>query len=366
MRKEASRLRGSTMAAIALAVCGAQSLVGSAAAAEAAAPPAEAAAPGESVRTQHSIAIDGTQLSYKATAGTLRVRLDKSDAQADIFYVSYDKDGEDRHKRPITFVFNGGPGSSATWLHIGGLGPRRLALGDRWRRTGTACSPRRQCGDLAALHGSRVHRSGRNRIQPCRRDGGGERGRPSFLEHPQRPALARRVHPALSHPQRPLGLAQIPGGRELRRLSRRGAGRAAAGPGRDRAQRRNPDLARNRIHAQPGERLPERLCHGPRSCPPTPPRRFTTASIGGRARPWKQVATEAETFSRGELLLALASGGPPKSPEECPAPLPAWRRSLAWARPTCSASVAALPPRSSPLTCSRTKGRVTGDPRRGR
>lgn len=116
-----------TVVAVTLALCGA---VESAVAAEAAPPAAEAAAPGETVRTQHSIAVDGTQLAYTATAGTLRVRLDKSDAQASIFYVSYDKDGEDRHKRPITFVFNGGPGSSAAWLHVGGLGPRRLALAD--------------------------------------------------------------------------------------------------------------------------------------------------------------------------------------------------------------------------------------------
>ncbi len=129
-----SKLRGfhlrlwRTVAAIALGVCGAAE---SAAAAEAAASPGAVAAPGQSVRTQHAITVDGHKLAYTATAGTLHVRLDKSDAQAAIFYVSYDRDGEDRHKRPITFVFNGGPGSSAAWLHVGGLGPRRLALGEQ-------------------------------------------------------------------------------------------------------------------------------------------------------------------------------------------------------------------------------------------
>jgi len=122
---------GSTLAAVAIAVCAASPWAAAADAPEPAAACPETCTTDRSVRTQHAITIDRTQLAYAATAGTLRVRLDKGGAQADIFYVSYDKDGEDRHKRPITFVFNGGPGSSAAWLHLGGLGPRRLALGDQ-------------------------------------------------------------------------------------------------------------------------------------------------------------------------------------------------------------------------------------------
>jgi carboxypeptidase C (cathepsin A) len=63
------------------------------------------------VHTHHSITLEGRQLNYIATAGTLRVWQDKGDAEADVFYVSYRKDGGDAAKRPITFVFNGGPGS---------------------------------------------------------------------------------------------------------------------------------------------------------------------------------------------------------------------------------------------------------------
>ena len=88
-------------------------------------------APADSpVRTHHSITVEGAQLDYTATAGTLRIQEDKGDAEASVFYVSYRKDDEDAATRPITFVFNGGPGSSAAWLHVGGLGPRRLALDD--------------------------------------------------------------------------------------------------------------------------------------------------------------------------------------------------------------------------------------------
>jgi len=82
------------------------------------------------VQTRHAITIEGRQLAYTAIAGTLKVRLDKSDAEAAIFYVSYNTDQADAATRPITFVFNGGPGSSAAWLHVGGLGPKRLFLQD--------------------------------------------------------------------------------------------------------------------------------------------------------------------------------------------------------------------------------------------
>jgi carboxypeptidase C (cathepsin A) len=85
------------------------------------------------VRTRHAIATGDGQLEYTATAGTMRVRERKGNAEADVFYVSYHKDGEDPARRPLTFVFNGGPGSSAAWLHMSGLGPRRLALGDDGR-----------------------------------------------------------------------------------------------------------------------------------------------------------------------------------------------------------------------------------------
>jgi carboxypeptidase C (cathepsin A) len=116
--------------AIVLVACGMRSFAQGTPEARPAAVPTEAASIDSLVQTQHAIAIEGGQLDYTATAGTLRVRPDKVDAEAAVFYVSYRKDGEDAATRPITFVFNGGPGSSAAWLHMGGLGPRRLVLND--------------------------------------------------------------------------------------------------------------------------------------------------------------------------------------------------------------------------------------------
>src|SRR5438094_125351 len=90
------------------------------------APPAEE----KSVKTQHTLHVDGRDLRYTATAGTLLIRKDDGKPRASIFYVAYSLDGADVAKRPLTFAFNGGPGSSSVWLHIGALGPRRVPLSE--------------------------------------------------------------------------------------------------------------------------------------------------------------------------------------------------------------------------------------------
>lgn len=84
----------------------------------------------KSSKTQHSITVNGQQLHYTAIAGTLVIKKDDGNGKpaASMFYVAYTLDGADAAKRPITFAFNGGPGSSSVWLHMGALGPRRVAL----------------------------------------------------------------------------------------------------------------------------------------------------------------------------------------------------------------------------------------------
>lgn len=88
------------------------------------APPAEE----KSSKTQHTIHVNGQELRYTATAGTLLLKKDDGKPKASIFYIAYTLDGADATKRPVTFTFNGGPGSSSVWLHLGALGPRRVAL----------------------------------------------------------------------------------------------------------------------------------------------------------------------------------------------------------------------------------------------
>ncbi len=92
--------------------------------------PAPTAPPVEKTsKTSHSIQINGKTLAYTATAGTLVLRKDDK-PWASMFYVAYTLDGApEASKRPITFAFNGGPGSSSVWLHMGALGPKRVDMG---------------------------------------------------------------------------------------------------------------------------------------------------------------------------------------------------------------------------------------------
>ncbi|MEZ5828546.1 MAG: hypothetical protein R3D01_09325 [Hyphomicrobiales bacterium] len=73
--------------------------------------------------TFHSIALDGQNVPYSAVAGSISLRDNRGETTAEIFYVSYAKDPEDA-KRPVTFVFNGGPGAASAYLHLGAIGPK--------------------------------------------------------------------------------------------------------------------------------------------------------------------------------------------------------------------------------------------------
>jgi len=79
--------------------------------------------------TEHEIRIDGETIAYEARAGTLVLRKEDGTPRASIFYTAYLKKGEgDPAKRPLTFSFNGGPGSSSVWLHLGLLGPKIVEM----------------------------------------------------------------------------------------------------------------------------------------------------------------------------------------------------------------------------------------------
>jgi len=93
------------------------------------------------VETKHTILLNGEQIPYTVMAGTivLKEESEKKEAgeaegekpKATFFFVSYTRDDvTDKSSRPITFSFNGGPGSSSVWLHLGALGPRRVLMGD--------------------------------------------------------------------------------------------------------------------------------------------------------------------------------------------------------------------------------------------
>ena len=78
------------------------------------------------VETLHKARIGGAEISYRAVAGELTLRDEAEKPQALMFYVAYLAQGTKSAERPITFLFNGGPGSSAVWLHLGAFGPKRV------------------------------------------------------------------------------------------------------------------------------------------------------------------------------------------------------------------------------------------------
>jgi carboxypeptidase C (cathepsin A) len=81
--------------------------------------------------TRHRVTIGGAEIAYTATAGTLLLKEEDGRPKASLFFVSYTRDGvKDLSRRPVTFTFNGGPGSSSVWLHLGTFGPRRVAMDD--------------------------------------------------------------------------------------------------------------------------------------------------------------------------------------------------------------------------------------------
>src|SRR5208337_1763426 len=80
------------------------------------------------VMTHHQITLNGKTLSYTATAGRLPIKRGDGKTEAEMFFVAYTLDGQEAAKRPLTFAFNGGPGSASVWLHMGAIGPKRVVL----------------------------------------------------------------------------------------------------------------------------------------------------------------------------------------------------------------------------------------------
>jgi len=80
------------------------------------------------VKTSHKVSIAGKLINYQVQTGYLELRADTGKVMSKIFFTYYKKEGEEESKRPVTFTFNGGPGSASLWLHMGGVGPRRVEL----------------------------------------------------------------------------------------------------------------------------------------------------------------------------------------------------------------------------------------------
>src|SRR5262252_9895663 len=81
-------------------------------------------------QTSHMLRLDGRDLKYSAATGTLPIRLDDGKVAARMFFVAYTKDGEDAKTRPVSFLYNGGPGAATIWLHMGSFAPKHVRMAD--------------------------------------------------------------------------------------------------------------------------------------------------------------------------------------------------------------------------------------------
>lgn len=81
-------------------------------------------------QTSHAVRIDGVEVKYTATAGTLLLKDAAGKPKANVFFVAYTADVPDPSARPVTFAYNGGPGSASIWLHMGALGPKRVQMAE--------------------------------------------------------------------------------------------------------------------------------------------------------------------------------------------------------------------------------------------
>jgi len=79
-------------------------------------------------QTSHTVRLDGREIKYTATAGTLPIRLDNGQVSARMFFVAYTKDGDDVKTRPVSFLYNGGPGAATIWLHMGSFAPKHVEM----------------------------------------------------------------------------------------------------------------------------------------------------------------------------------------------------------------------------------------------
>ena len=114
-----------------------------------------------------TVTIGGQTINYTARAGTMIMKDEEGKPRASFFFISYTKDGADPAQRPVTFTFNGGPGSSSVWLHMGAFGPKRVVYARRRRpRRAPPYRTRRQRGHAARRDRPRLHRSGHDRLQP--------------------------------------------------------------------------------------------------------------------------------------------------------------------------------------------------------
>ncbi len=189
-------------------------------------------------QTEHVVRLDGREIRYTATAGTIPIRLEDGRVAARMFFVAYTKDGEDVKTRPISFLYNGGPGSATVWLHMGSFAPKHVEMA----ADGFQPAPPYR---LVDNEGSLIDVSDLVFVDAI--DTGYSRVMPDINNsqfHGQEGDIHAFGEFVNQYPEgvQPLGLPEVPDRRELRHHPLRGAFGRSAEPPRDRAERDRPDL----------------------------------------------------------------------------------------------------------------------------
>ena len=94
--------------------------------------------------THHTITIGGKPFAYTAHTGTMVLRDEDGKPKASVFFIAYTKDQEDAATRPLTFFFNGGPGSASIWLDMGIMSPMHPEMGPERLAARAAVQPGRE------------------------------------------------------------------------------------------------------------------------------------------------------------------------------------------------------------------------------
>ena len=223
--------------------------------------------------TSHAGRIGGRDIRYTATTGMLPLRDESGKHKADIFFVAYTRDAAgDARSRPITFWYNGGPGSASVWLHMGALGPKRVDMGAEGFQP---APPYRLLDNDSSL----LDVTDLVIIDPVStgysRAAAGESAKQFHGVYEDIKSVAEFIR-LLSGAVRSLGVAEVPPRRELRHHALgRSVRRAAVGHG---IELNGIVLVSSILDYMTKRYAPATTCRTCCSCPPTPRRRGTTRS----------------------------------------------------------------------------------------
>ena len=245
--------------------------------------------------TQHTVDTPGGKLDYTATAGTLSLFDQSGERTAAIFYTAYVAKSADAGKRPLTFVFNGGPGAASAFLHLGLVGPRIAVFGMSGRDAAATRLEDNPDTWLAFTDLVLIDPVGTGWSKPAKADGGNA----FWGVRRDAESLAKAIALYVAKNDRAASPKYHPG-RELWRLPRRqGGARAATRPGhRDRRHRDGVAAAGRRAHLR---RHPLRAW-GRRLQLPS----LAASELERKGAFSKEKLAEAERFALTEYLTTLA------------------------------------------------------------